>query len=83
MGDKDKEIRDAFSNINWGLRGIYEGIHTLEKYVDSKKGKDDIYHIYKELGKINNRIGDIRKILKFWFFNFLFCFLCWPFPCYN
>jgi hypothetical protein len=64
MGDKDKEIRDAFSNINWGISGIFEGLHTLEKYVDSKKGKDDISHIWRELGKINNRIRDIRKILK-------------------
>jgi len=66
MGDnkRDKEINDALSNISWGLRGIYEGIHMLEKYTDSKKGKDDIYHIYRELEKIHNRISNISKILK-------------------
>ena len=64
MKDKDKEIKDAFSNINRGLRGIYEGVYKLEKYINSKKGKDDIYHIWSEWEKINNRVDDLKKILK-------------------
>ena len=62
---KDKEIRDAFINIDWGLDAIVSGVNTLRKYIDSKKGKEDILHIYDELLKIDHKRDDLKKILKY------------------
>jgi len=64
MEDKDKEIRDAFANIEYATLEVYKNIHILEKYVDSKSGKDDIYHIFKKLKKIDSRVDDLKNILK-------------------